>query len=72
MNPDKTDLLILGSKAAVASITDIAALDRVVIKPKSVIKTLGFLPDSDPSIEFQVNSVCRTCFPYLRAINCIV
>jgi hypothetical protein len=71
MNPNKTELILLGRNKDLAALSPALELTvcNVKIKPKSNIRDLGFMLDSNLSMEAQITAACRTSLYYLRAIS---
>ena len=71
LNPDKTQLIWLGTKQRLATlnINPVRLFDGTVIKPSTSVRNLGVIFDSELSMSEHVNSVTRTCFYHLRQLR---
>ena len=73
MNPDKTQVIWLGSKQQLAAvnITPLHLHDGTVITPSTSVKSLGVTFDSELTMAEHVNNVARSCFVHLRQLRFI-
>ena len=73
MNPDKTQLIWLGTWQQLAKIviTPFTLHDGTVITPSTQVRSLGVILDNELTMSTHVNSVVRACFNRLRQIRCI-
>jgi hypothetical protein len=71
MNPDKTEMIVLGKKSTISKLTNIPDLciDRQTIKAKQSLRDLGFVLDSHLTIDNQISAACKNSFTYLRIIS---
>uniref|UniRef100_A0A3Q1J4G7 Reverse transcriptase domain-containing protein n=2 Tax=Anabas testudineus TaxID=64144 RepID=A0A3Q1J4G7_ANATE len=69
LNPDKTEVLVIGSSAARSKILDHAVtLDGLSVTSSATVKDLGVILDSSLSFEAHVDNITRTAFFHLRNI----
>ncbi len=70
LNPDKTEVIILGPQRLRDSVSEqIITLDNVRVSSSSTVKSLGVTFDQDPSFKAHINQVCKTAFFHLRNIS---
>ena len=73
MNPDKTQLILLGTWQQLAKIviTPFTLHDGIVITPSTQVRSLGVILDNELTITAHFSSVVRACLYQLRQIRCI-
>ncbi|XP_029998146.1 uncharacterized protein LOC115424892, partial [Sphaeramia orbicularis] len=70
LNPEKTEVIIIGPKNARDSLTDqIVTLDNVGVASSTTVRNLGVQFDPDLSFKPHMNQACRTAFFHLRNID---
>uniref|UniRef100_A0A672ZI91 Reverse transcriptase domain-containing protein n=1 Tax=Sphaeramia orbicularis TaxID=375764 RepID=A0A672ZI91_9TELE len=69
LNPEKTEVIIIGPKNARDSLSDqTVTLDNVSVASSTTVRNLGVLFDPDLSFKPHINQACRTAFFHLRNI----
>ncbi|XP_057690967.1 uncharacterized protein LOC130915167, partial [Corythoichthys intestinalis] len=69
LNPEKTEVLIIGPKSVRDSLSaQIVTLDNVSVASSATVKNLGVLFDPDLSFKAHIKQTCRTAFFHLRNI----
>jgi hypothetical protein len=72
MNPDKTQVIWLGSRQQLATFDTLAPLrlhDGTLVTPSTSVRNLGVIFDSELLLVDHVNSVTRSCFYQLRQLR---
>uniref|UniRef100_A0AAQ6IE93 Reverse transcriptase domain-containing protein n=1 Tax=Anabas testudineus TaxID=64144 RepID=A0AAQ6IE93_ANATE len=70
LNPDKTEVLVIGSSAARSKMLDhTVTLDGLSVTSSATVKDLGVILDSSLSFEVHVDNITRTAFFHLRNIS---
>ena len=63
LNPEKTEVIIIGPKSVRDSFTDqIVTLDNVRVASSTTVKNVGVLFDQDLSFTAHINQACKTAF----------
>jgi hypothetical protein len=65
LNPDKTELIWLGSKTRLKQLFKnhiSLQLGAVMVKPERSMRDLGVLIDSEQVKQLQINRIASTCF----------
>ena len=69
LNPDKTEVIVLGPKYLRDSLSNqIISLDNVCVSSSSTVRNLGVLFDRELSFKAHINQACRTAYFHLRNI----
>ena len=69
MNPDKTDLILVGTRQNIAKVKDFKiSVAQSIIEPSSSIKLLGVTVDPHLSWDFHISSVVRKCNAILMSL----
>ncbi|XP_062859981.1 uncharacterized protein LOC134322037, partial [Trichomycterus rosablanca] len=70
LNSDKTEVLLVGSKAARDKLSNLVLnLNTFSVTPSPDVKNLGVTIDSDLSFDTHVNNITRVAFYHLRNIS---
>ncbi|XP_030638841.1 uncharacterized protein LOC115819469 [Chanos chanos] len=70
LNSEKTEVLVLGTRAARSKLSDrIVTLDGLSFSSCAAVKDLGVIIDSSLSIEAHVDNITRLAFFHVRNIN---
>lgn len=72
MNPDKTQIIWLGSRQRLATFDTLSPLrlhDGTIVTPSTSVRNLGVVFDSEMLMADHVNSITRACFYQLRQLR---